>query len=91
MSNIDPTEEIRRAGVESIGRAVAAMPDPRKTLEDLHGKDNVWDGYQLAEQFEVIGFLAPLVIVKRKSDGVKGTMYFSHRPRLYFGFMPEDK
>ena len=89
MSNIDPTEEIRRAGVESIGRAVAAAPDPRKLMEDLHGKDGVWDGDQLSEQFEVLGFLAPLVIVKRKSDGVKGTMYFSHQPRLYFGFMPE--
>lgn len=85
----DPTEQIRREGRESIARAVAAAPDPRKMMEDVHGVDNVWDGDQLTEQFEVLGFLAPLVIVKRRSDGVKGSMYFSHQPRLYFGFMPE--
>lgn len=27
-----------------------------------------------------------LVVVARKSDGVKGSLYFQATPRLYFGF-----
>ena len=86
----DPTEGIRREMVAGINYEITTTTTPRDTLEAIHGKDDVWDGDQLREQFEVLGFLAPLVIVKRKADGVKGSMYFSHQPRLYFGFM-EDK
>lgn len=45
-----------------------------------------WDTTQLQEDFEVIGFGAPFVVVKRKADGVKGTLEFTHRPRVYFNF-----
>jgi hypothetical protein len=37
--------------------------------------------------FTVVAFSAPLVIVIRKSDGVKGTLQFSHSPRRYFDFV----
>ena len=36
--------------------------------------------------FEVIGFAAPLVVVKRKSDGQKGSLFFQADPRFYFAF-----
>jgi hypothetical protein len=39
----------------------------------------------------VVGFLAPLVIVRRKTDGLKGTVLFQHSPRLYFQFRPSDE
>ncbi len=41
---------------------------------------------QLRAGFEVIGFCAPFVRVKRKSDGVEGMMQFDHMPRKYYDF-----
>jgi hypothetical protein len=38
----------------------------------------------------VIGFLAPFVVVRRKIDGVKGSLEFQHHPRFYFGFSPHE-
>lgn len=39
--------------------------------------------------YTVEGFAAPLVVVTRKADGVRGTLWFDHSPRLYYGFAPE--
>lgn len=46
----------------------------------------VWNTTEMQAEFEVIGFAAPMVVVKRKSDGVKGTLYFTHAPRVYYSF-----
>lgn len=35
-----------------------------------------------------IGFCAPYVAVRRKSDGVEGLLEFTHSPRVYFDFRP---
>jgi hypothetical protein len=78
----DPTEAIRRERLAEIN----AEPGSRKALEAQHGR--VWDTPQLAQDFEVIGFLAPLVVVRRKADGMKGSLEFQHQPRLYFTFVP---
>lgn len=56
----------------------------RDALEKMYGA--VYDTKGLMENFEVIQFSAPLVLVKRKSDNVQGTMYFQHMPRFYFSF-----
>ncbi len=74
----DPTESIRRARMAEIN----ANPSGREALETLYGK--VWDTEELAKEFEVIGFLAPFVAVRRKSDGQKGSLEFQHHPRFYF-------
>jgi hypothetical protein len=55
-------------------------------LEARHGP--VWDIQQLSEDFEVLGFMAPLIAVRRKSDGQKGSLMFQHHPRFYFSFQP---
>jgi hypothetical protein len=34
--------------------------------------------------------MAPLVVVRRKPDGVKGSLEFQHNPRLYFTFRPHE-
>jgi hypothetical protein len=52
-------------------------------------RGQTWDTKQLQEDFEVLGFSAPYVVVRRRSDGVKGSLEFTHRPRVYFGFTPE--
>lgn len=48
----------------------------------------VWDTAGMQEDFEAIGFAAPFVVVRRRSDGVKGTLTFTHSPRHYFDFVP---
>lgn len=45
-----------------------------------------WDTTQLQADFEVTGFAAPYVVVRRKSDGQKGMLQFTHSPRVYWGF-----
>lgn len=42
---------------------------------------------EMTAKYEVIGFLAPFVSVRRKSDGVEGTLEFTHLPRFYFNFI----
>jgi len=79
----DPTEDIRRQMVAQINSQAGS----REYLESKHGQ--VWDTDQVHEEFEVLGFMAPFVIVRRKSDSVKGSLMFQHDPRLYFSFQPE--
>ena len=66
---------------------INADPGSRESLEAQHGQ--VWDTQQLASEFDVLGFMAPLVVVRRKSDGKKGSLMFQHHPRSYFSFQPE--
>jgi len=76
----DPTEGIRREMVAEIN----AEPGSREALEAEYGQ--VWDTKELSNEFEVMGFMAPFVVVKRKSDGKKGSLTFQHSPRFYFDF-----
>jgi len=80
----DPTETIRRERLVEIN----AVPGSREALEARYGK--VWDTDQLAEEFQVLGFLAPVVVVRRRSDGMKGSLEFQHSPRFYFSFQPHE-
>jgi hypothetical protein len=36
--------------------------------------------YELGADFEVLGFAAPLVVVRRRSDNMDGSLYFQHNP-----------
>ena len=81
----DPTETIRRERLAEIN----AEPGSREALEAQYGK--VWDTQQLAEDFSVVGFMAPLVVVRRKADGIMGSLEFRHHPRLYFNFVADTK
>lgn len=76
----DPTEQLRRERMVEI----AAEVDSREALEARYGP--VWDTAELTKDFEVIGFAAPLIVVRRKSDGKKGSLEFQPHPRLYFNF-----
>lgn len=80
----DPTENIRRQRLAEIN----AEPGSRAALEAEHGR--VWDTDQLADEFQVLGFLAPIIAVRRRSDGQKGSLEFQHNPRFYFGFRPHE-
>ena len=76
----DPTESTRRQMMKDIN----ANPGSREALEAKHGQ--VWDTQELQRDFEVLAFMAPFVIVKRKTDMVKGSLEFQANPRFYFNF-----
>ncbi len=78
----DPTASIRKGLLAEIN----TEPGSREALEAEHGQ--VWDTSQLGDDFDVLGFAAPLVVVRRKSDGRKGSLFFQAWPRFYFGFEP---
>lgn len=79
----DPTENARRELVAKLNRNLS-----REELAEQYG--DVYDTTEMAELFEVTGFLAPFVVVKRKSDGKVGSLQFQGSPHFYFGWQ-EDK
>jgi hypothetical protein len=80
----DLTEPYRRQRLAEIN----AEPGSRAALEAQHGE--VWTTEELSRDFEVIGFLAPLVVVRRKSDGKKESLEFQDSRRFYFGLKPHE-
>lgn len=74
------SEDARRA----FANAINSDPMDRVTLEQMFG--DVWDTDEMRVDFDVIGFLAPFCVVRRKSDGVHGLLVFQHHPRFYFDF-----
>jgi hypothetical protein len=80
----DQTEEARRRLLARIN----CQPKGRSGLEARHGR--VWDAIDLAWDFEVLGFAAPFVVVRRRSDQKLGSLLFQHNPRYYFDFSTEQ-
>ena len=80
----DPTEQLRRAMQAFVNTNAAE----REALEQRHGQ--VWDIDAIRQDFDVIGFAAPLVLVSRKTDGKEGSLLFQHNPRFYWGFQEDS-
>jgi hypothetical protein len=74
----DPTQTIRQA--------MLAAGVPQEHLETANGPFPTED---LRRDYTVHAFLAPFVVVTRKSDGVRGTLEFTHNPRWYFNFVED--
>lgn len=79
----DPTESIRRKLVAEIN----SEPGSRGFLEAKYG--DVYDTSELTQNFEALGFTAPFVVVRRRCDGVKGSLQFQHSPRFYYNFVED--
>ena len=79
----DPTENLRRNRTAEIN----SEDNTRISLEEKHGQ--VWSTDEMQQEFDAIGFMAPLIVVSRKSDGVKGSLEFSHSPRFYFNWQAD--
>lgn len=75
----DPTESIRRAQQAAINSGPTPDGDGTFTTD------------QLAARFDVLGFMAPYVVVSEKSTGRKGSLMFKHSPRVYFGLRYDDE
>jgi len=67
---------------------VGTMPEQLERARARH--EAVWDTGALQRDFTVLAFYAPFVAVRRKADGVKGTLQFTHQPRWYFGWKPDE-
>jgi hypothetical protein len=85
-------EQLRAAGIEvrdseededARGEAIAAQ-------QGMELPEERWDTDGLGRDFEILGFLAPFrLVVRRKSDGVKGSLEYTRQPRWYFNFQPD--
>jgi hypothetical protein len=82
-TSIDSTEDTRRALVMHINAQAAERAD----LEIQYGQ--VWNAVELATDFEVVSFVAPFAVVKRKADHKLGSVLFQHWPRYYFAFQED--
>lgn len=76
----DPTEDIRRAMIET------GQPE-----RDLKRAPQTWSTQEMQRDFEVLGFQAPFVVVRRRSDGQRGSLEFRHSPRVYFSWTPDSE
>jgi len=83
--NLD--REMKRAiAFKQLNREVESTDEQseRKRLESKYPQ--VWDTEELKRDFVIHGFMAPFVLVVRRSDNKKGTLTFQHMPRFYFDF-----
>lgn len=76
----DPTEPVRRALLPTMEQELKAA---------VARGERTWTAKELAEDYEVLGFQAPFVVARRKSDKELGTLMFTHYPRFYFGWAPD--
>jgi hypothetical protein len=85
---IDETEMPRKIIQAEIHSEIESNDESKELvrLAEKYGVDNVWDTTTLSRTFEVLGFMAPFCVVRRLSDGVKGSVQFQHEPRFYFNF-----
>jgi hypothetical protein len=82
---LDATENVRRMLVTEINSQTAERP----MLEARYGQ--IWNPTELANDFEVVGFAAPFVVVERKADHKVGSLLFQHHPRYYFAYKEDHK
>ena len=79
----DPTEALRRVRIEELNQGDTT----RAELEERYGQ--VWSTDEMTRDSDALGFMAPYIVVSRKSDGVRGSLEFRHSPRYYFNFQAE--
>jgi hypothetical protein len=79
-------DELYRRARQAELNAVAAE---RATLEVAYRQ--VWNTDELKRDFEVIGFLAPFVVVCNRKTGKKGSLEFQDDPRYYFNWLEDAR
>lgn len=75
----DETGEARMAMI------AAGVPEEVLAAERAAGR-RVWTTAEMTAEFKARGFLAPFVGVRRRCDGMEGSLMFTHSPRFYFAF-----
>lgn len=86
----DETEGYRRNRVAELNSATESndkQAERKRLAESEYVVDGiVYDTNEMSECFDVLAFAAPLVVVRRRSDGITGTLEFQHMPRFYFNW-----
>ena len=82
FTGVDDTEVFRRRRLAELNPG-----SDRSELQRRYGR--VWSPAELAVEFEIVVFLAPLVVVRRKTDGKEGSLEFQHSPRFYFNWQED--
>jgi hypothetical protein len=77
MTEQDPTADQRAALVPEMPAELAAR---------VAAGERVWTTAEMTKEFEVLGFAYGFAVVRRRSDGVVGSLMFTHSPRFYFGW-----
>lgn len=72
--------EARQERARPRGAAVSGHPFAKLTEADC------WTTEELQRDFDVLGFSMGFVVVVRKRDGQRGSLEFTHSPRVYFNF-----
>jgi plasmid stability protein len=80
-----------RDETEPTRRILAAVINSSTEDEVREAAEQTWTTEELTRDFTVLGYSAPVCVVRRKSDGVRGSLMFKHSPRIYFNFVPEDQ
>jgi hypothetical protein len=81
-SSNDETEFLRRRMIRN--------GEVQANLAAALSQDETWDTAELQRDFEVLQFQAPLVVVRRRSDGQLGSLEFTPSPRVYFSWRGAD-
>lgn len=81
---MDETEAYRRQRVVELNSAQAE----RVALEAKYGQ--VWSTDELSAEFVPLQFMAPFIVVRRRSDGKMGSLEFQHSPRFYFNWQEDN-
>lgn len=84
LQNLGATEEEISAYVKARLHVEQAHIN---ALRDEQIPSPSWSTEALARDFDVEGFRAPYVVVRRKRDGMRGSLMFRHFPRVYFGWV----
>jgi len=84
----DPEVAAAAEATESIRRAMMARDQPASDL--AANTAHTWTPDQMRAEFDVDGFMAPFVVVRRRSDGARGMLEFTHLPRVYFNWTPDE-
>lgn len=74
------------SATDDARRAMVAAGQPAADQAADQGRQ--WTTAEMTAEFDVLGFAAPFVVVRRKSDGARGSLEFTHSPRVYFGWTP---
>jgi len=75
------------SGTDAVRRQMIDSGQPQADLAEAR---EMWTTAELQAEFDVLGFAAPFVVVRRRSDGVLGSVEFTHSPRVYFNFVPDQ-
>lgn len=84
----DETQTVRQIMTTIVNASVESLDNEKERQRLTKEYGPVWNTQELQNDFEVLGFMAPFVIVRNRNSltNEKGTLMFQHSPRFYFNY-----